>query len=341
MTLSIEPISLHLKTPFRIAHGTSDVRQNLLVHIGTGTGEGALPPYYEYNLESVTAYLKEIDAEKLVGSDPFALEAMLNRIPEGPAPGRAAVDIALHDAWAQQFNQPLYRLWGLDPADAPPGSLTISIPENEAELLKHVDEAAAFPVLKLKLGSGDLQKDEWIVRTVREATQARLCVDANSAWTVEEALKIIPRIARYDLLFIEQPLPAEDPESWHTLRRHLPSGVPLLIADESVRQVQDILLLYGAIDGINIKLTKAGGLREARRMITLARALGLRVMIGCMIESGVGITAAAHLTPLVDYVDLDAGLLVVDEIYEGMRLENGIIRLPSSPGLGIRRRKPT
>jgi L-alanine-DL-glutamate epimerase-like enolase superfamily enzyme len=335
MQLIVEPITLNLKTPFRIAHGTSTARHNVLVHLGDGLGEGSPVPYYGYSQAETVAYLQRLDPDALLGDDPLALEDALDRLPPGPGPARAAIDIALHDHWARQLGQPLYRLWGLNPTRAPLSSLTISITEDEDELRRRVRAAGGFPILKLKLGTGDLEADEAIVHMVRRETDARLCVDANSAWRVDEAAYIIPRLAAYDLLFIEQPIPRASIEDWHRLRRLLPRGLPPIIADESVRQASDIPPLAGAADGINIKLTKAGGLREARRMIVLARALDMQVMLGCMVESSIGVTAAAHLAPLVDFADLDGNLDVVNDPYVGVKMESGRLHLPSGAGLGV------
>lgn len=338
MQLSAEPITLHLKTPFRIAHGTSTARHNVLVHLGDSVGEGALAPYYDHSQAEAVAYLQNLDLDALLGDDSLALEEVLDRLPPGPAPARAAIDIALHDHWARQLGQPLYRLWGLNPARAPLSSLTLSIAQDEDELRRRVRAAEGFPILKLKLGTGDLEADEAIVRLVRQETDAHLCVDANSAWSVKEAAYITPRLASYGLLFVEQPIPRADVEDWHRLRRLLPHDLPPLIADESVRQADDILALAGAADGINIKLSKAGGLREARRMITLSRVLGMQVMLGCMVESSVGITAAAHLAPMVDFADLDGNLDVANDPYVGVIMETGRLSLPSGAGLGVVRR---
>jgi len=331
-----EPITLDLAIPFSIAHGTSTARHNVLVHLGDGIGEAALPPYYGVSQRDVIGYVQSLDPETLLGADPLALEEALDRLPPEPAAARAAVDVALHDHWARQLGYPLYRLWGLSAARAPASSWTIPITTDVDELRGRVRAAAAFPILKLKLGSGDLETDETMVRVAREETDAALCVDANCGWSVEEAAAIIPRLAAYDLLFIEQPLPQHGVDRWHVLRRRLPEGMPPLIADESVQQAADIPALAGAADGINVKIAKAGGLREARRMITLARALGMQVMIGCMVETSVGVTAAAQLAPLVDYADLDGNLLLVRDPYVGATLDAGRLSLPDEPGLGVR-----
>ena len=345
MKLTIEAITLKLKTPFHIAHGVSLARDSVLVHLEDGAvagiGEGSIMPYYNYTQADVLNYLQNLNPDTLAGDDPLALEAALDRLPPGPSPALNAIDTALHDFWAKQLGYPLYRLWGLDPGQAPPSSITISITENEDKLRDRVRAVAGFPLIKLKLGTGNLETDEAMVRVVREETEAGLCVDANSAWSVEESARIIPRLKPYNLLFIEQPLPRADVQGWHRLRTLLPGNVPPLIADESVQQSKDIMALAGGADGINIKLTKAGGLREARRMITLARTLGMQVMLGCSVESSVGITAAAHLLPLADFADLDGNLDVANDPYCGARMEKGYLRLPQGPGLGVTRREST
>ena len=335
MPLTVEPLELRLKTPFRIAHGTSTTRTNVLVRLGDGVGEGALPPYYPYTFEEVKTYLERLDPNALLGDDPLALEDALDRLPPGPAPARTAVDIALHDHWGRQLGHPLYRLWGLNPARAPLSSITLPIPETLDDLPAQMEALASFPLLKLKLGTGDPERDEAIVRTARETTDAQLCVDANSAWSLDEAVQIIPRLAAYDLLFIEQPLPKDDLNAWLRLRRRLPGDIPPLIADESVQSAADLLALAGAVDGVNLKLAKASGLRETRRMIALARALGLQVMLGCMIESSVALTAAAHLAPLVDFADLDGYLHLANDPFEGMTMERGRLTIPNGPGPGV------
>lgn len=330
-----EPLTLHLRTPFRIAYGSSTVRENVLVRIGDGVGEGALPPYYAYRIDEVLAYLQGLDADRLLGNGAFYLEDALDLLPPGPAPARAAADIALHDHWGRTLGFPLYQLWGLNPASAPVSSITLSIPETLDALRTRARSVADLPLLKLKLGSGSLERDEQIVRTVREETRAQVCVDANGSWSVEEAVMLIPRLGDLGVLFVEQPIAAGDHESWRRLRASLPPEHPTLIADESIQQPADVLALADSIDGINIKLTKTGGIRGARRMIELARALGLSVMLGCMIESSVAITAAAHLAPLVDFADLDGNIDLVRDPFSGMKLVQGQIHLPTDPGLGV------
>ncbi|MBN1284440.1 MAG: dipeptide epimerase [Anaerolineae bacterium] len=337
-SLTTEPITLTLKTPFKIAHGTSATRHNVIVHLGAALGEAALAPYYGVTAADVIAYIESPQVAAALGDDLMQREDILDRLPAGPSAARAAIDMALHDRAARQMGVPLYRLWGLNPARAPLSSFTIGMEEDEAVLREKIREAAGFPILKLKLGSGSLDADVATVRIAREETDARLCVDANAGWTPQETAKMVERLAPYDLLFIEQPIAQDDLAGWHDLHRLIPGDAPPLIADESVHNSRDIFPLAGAVDGINIKLAKAGGLREAWRMIQVARGFGIKVMLGCMVESAVGVTAAAHLAPLVDYADLDGNLLVADDPFKGARLgRDGRIGLPEGPGLGVTR----
>ncbi len=337
MHIRAKPITLMLRTPFRIAHGVSTTRQNVVIHVEDGLGAAAIVPYYDTTVDAVMAYTASPALAEALEGNPLLLEDALDRLPPGPAAARAAIDMALHDRWGKRLGQPLYRLWGLNPTRAPLSTYTLSIAD-ETEFRQNVREVKHFPLLKLKLGSGSLDQDEALVRIAAEETSARLCVDANAAWSVDEALAIIPRLARYSLLFIEQPVTRYDLDGWRTLAERLPAGMPPLIADESAHDSSDVLRLAGIVGGINIKLAKCGGLREARRMIALARALGMKVMLGCMVESTIGVTAAAHLAPLVDYADLDASLLVADDPYLGLIWEQGRLILPDAPGLGVRER---
>lgn len=326
-----EPLTLHLKSPFRIAHGSSTIRENVLARIGDGVGEGAMPPYYGYRMEDVLAYLHALDSSRLLGHGTFHLEDALDALPDGPAPARAAADLALHDHWGKQLGYPLYRLWGLDPERTPESSVTLSIPTSMDELQTSVEKVADFPFLKLKLGSGSIERDLEIVRAVRGATPARLCVDANGGWSVEQAAGLIPQLGELGVEFVEQPVASGDHNEWRRLQALLPDGRPFIIADESVQGPADVLALAGVADGINVKLMKTGGLRGARRLIDLARTLNLKVMLGCMIESSVAITAAAHLAPLADYADLDGNIDLVQDPFNGAWLENGHIHLPAPP----------
>jgi L-alanine-DL-glutamate epimerase-like enolase superfamily enzyme len=335
MQLRSEPISLTLETPFRIAHGTTLARHNVLVRIADGgaegVGEAAPVPQHHESQSSVLEYLARLPA---LPDDPFLLEDTIAGLPPGSQAGRAAVDIALYDLVGQKLGVPLYRLFGLDPARAPQTSFTIGLGTVEEVQSKVRAAAARFSILKLKL---DRDEEECLAlaSAARDVTDARLVADANCAWTVEQAQRLIPRLADLGLEWIEQPLSEEDVEG---LRRvHETSPLPIF-ADEPIRTARDVVRLAGCVDGVNIKLMKAGGLREARRMIDVARAHDLQVMLGCMVETSVGITAAAHLSPLVDWADLDGNLLVTNDPFAGVRVEHGQLILPEGPGLGIRPR---
>jgi len=334
MYLEFEPITLSLRTPFRIAHGSSDVRHNVLVRIGDGEREGlgeAAPVTQHHETQaSVLEYLGALARCWPPSDDSFLLEDLLAALPAGSQAARAAVDMALHDLVGKKLGTPLYRLLGLNPELAPVTSLTIGLGTVE-EVQAKAREAAGFPILKLKLDT-DGDHSLALVRAVRAVSDARLVADANCAWSVEQALQLIPALADLGLEWIEQPLPEEDLEGMRRVREASPLPV---FADEPVRTARDIPRLAGCVDGVNIKVQKAGGLREVQRMIAVARAHDLQVMLGCMVETSVGITAAAHLAPLVDWADLDGTLLISDDPFVGVAVEDGRLVLPDGPGLGV------
>jgi len=339
MELAYEPITVKLSTPFRIAHGVSTERNNVLVRLSDGEhegwGEAAPVRQHRETQASVLEYLATATRAWPAGADPFRLEDLLAALPPGSQAGRAALDIALHDLVAKKLGVPLYRFFGLNPAAAPPTSFTISIGPLD-EVRKHA-AVAPFPILKLKLGP-DVDHCLASVRAVREVTSARIVVDANCAWTEEQALRAIPALADLGVEFVEQPLPEEDIEG---LRRvHAASPIPVF-ADEPVRTSPNIARLAGCVDGVNIKLMKSGGLREALRMVAVARAHGLQAMLGCMIETSLGITAAAHIAPLFDWADIDGNVTVTNDPYLGVTLDYGRLLLPEGPGLGVTRRSDT
>ena len=333
MRLSAEPVRLDLIHPFRIAREVSDHKNNVLVRISdaglTGIGEAAPSGYYGENAASVLRALK--GAPAMLGGDPLGLEATLDRLSSG-LPGdpsaRAAVDIALHDLAAQRLGVPLYRWLGLDPGKTPVTSFTIGIDEPEA-IRRKVRAAAGYPALKVKLGSvNDLE----IMRTIRGETDARIRIDANAGWTVDQAVEMVDRLSEYDVELVEQPLPPGSPEDWRRVRE---AAVMPIFADESVLVSQDVPAMSGLVDGVNVKLMKSGGIREALRLIHTARAHRMGVMIGCMIETSVAITAAAHLSPLADYADLDGNLLISNDPFSGATVRQGRLFLPEGPGIGI------
>jgi L-alanine-DL-glutamate epimerase-like enolase superfamily enzyme len=329
IVLRHQPLDLKLRHTFRIARGGADARRNVLVEIEEGghigRGEAAPIRRYHEDPESAAAAL-DVMAGRLTDTKPFA-QAAARAAVEGQRSAEAAVDMALHDLAGQRLGVPLYEMLGLDPREAPETSFTIGLAEPEVVVQK-VREASAYPILKVKMGSDD---DREVLRAVRDTTRSRIRVDANEGWTAQEALDRLEWLARLVEL-VEQPLPADRIEETRALRRRSP--LPFY-ADESVHRAADIPRLAGAFDGINIKLMKSGGLAEALRMIAVARSLGMKVMLGCMIESSVGITAAAHLSPLVDTADLDGNLLIENDPFVGATVEAGRLVLPDGPGLGV------
>jgi L-alanine-DL-glutamate epimerase-like enolase superfamily enzyme len=297
-----------------------------------GWGEAAPSKYYGETAESVLAALQVYGS--MLPDDPFQLEEAERRWENklrGNAAARAALSAALHDLVGKRLDVPLFRMWGLDPCAAPPSTFTIGLDAPERIGAK-VQEAAQYPILKVKLGT---DRDLEILRAIRQATDKEIRVDANCGWTVKRALRMLPVLDEFGVTVLEQPLVPHDLDGLAAVTAQ--ADIPV-IADESCLTAVDIPPLVGKVDGINIKLAKCGGLREALRMIAVARAHGLMVMVGCMIESSLGITAAAHFTPLVDIVDLDGAALLADDPFTGATIEQGQVRLPSGPGLGVSRR---
>jgi L-alanine-DL-glutamate epimerase-like enolase superfamily enzyme len=326
-------LDLKLRHTFRIARGAADARRNVLVEIEEdghlGRGEAAPIRRYREDPQSAAAAV-EVMAGRLRDTKPFA-QAAARAAVVGQRSAEAAVDMALHDLAGRRLGVPLYRLLGIDPGAAPETSFTIGLAEPEVVVQK-VREASAYPILKVKMGSDD---DHEVLAAVRDSTKSRIRVDANEGWTPQGALDRLEWLARLGVELVEQPLPADRIDETRELRRRSP--LPFY-ADESVHRAADIPRLAGAFDGINIKLMKCGGLGEALRMIAVARALGMKVMLGCMIESSLGITAAAHLSPLVDTADLDGNLLIENDPFLGATVEAGRLVLPDAPGLGVRER---
>lgn len=337
MRFSTETIRLDLIHPFRIAREVSAYKKNVLVRISdgvlTGIGEAAPSRYYGEDAGSVLRALEEAPA--LLGDDPFEPEASMDRlasrIPGDPA-ARAAVDLALHDLAAQRLDVPLCRWLGLDPGKTPVTSFTIGIDDPEA-IRRKVHEAAGYPALKVKLGS---ERDLEIMRAIRSETDARIRIDANAGWTADQAVEMVKRLSEFDVELVEQPLPPGSPAAWRRVREA--ASMPI-IADESVLTSRDVPAMAGLVDGVNVKLMKCGGIREALRLIHTARAHDMAVMIGCMIETSVAITAAAHLSPLADFADLDGNLLISNDPFSGATVRRGRLVLPDGPGIGVAPRR--
>jgi L-Ala-D/L-Glu epimerase len=334
MKLTHHRFDLRLRHTFTTARGGRDVSPVVLLeleHEGiTGFGESAPIARYGESVDTVTAFLSALDLSRF--EDPFQLESILRFVDErskGNAAAKAGLDIALHDWIGKKLGVPLYRYWGLDREATPVSSFTIGI-DTPNVIEEKVREAEAYPILKVKLG-GD--NDEVILRVIRKVTNKTLRVDANEGWkTKEVAVEKIKWLEQEGVEFIEQPMPAADlaGTAWVRERVQLP-----LIADENSLRLHDVPTLQGAFDGINIKLMKCTGLREALKMVSTARACGMKVMIGCMIESSVGISAAAQFSPLVDYADLDGNVLITNDPFDGVRSLDGTLVLNDQPGIGV------
>ena len=334
MKLSYRYIELRLAHPFTIARGTEVTDPCIIVeleHDGiVGYGEAAPSERYGEQKMTVLNFLKQVDLSRF--GDPFRLDEILAYV-DSIAPhntsAKAGVDIALHDWIGKKLGVPLWKLWGLDKDKTPVTSFTIGIDSLKMIEMK-VKEAEQYPILKVKVGVPD---DEEIIRTIRKITDKTIRVDANEGWkSKEQARDKILWLEEQGIEFIEQPLPADnlDDAAWLKEQVHIP-----LIADENVTQLHDIPSLKDAFDGINIKLMKCTGLREAMRMIHTAKAMNMKIMLGCMIESSVAITAAAQLSPLVDYADLDGNVLISNDPFEGLKLCEGKLMLNDLPGLGV------
>jgi len=321
---------LQLNHPFKISRRATDAyREVISVEIDGGIGETAPARFYGENVQTVASALETL-SPKLEGNLDEIQDVMegIESILNGNYAAKSAIDMALHDRLGKKLGMPLYKLWGLNPQKTPCTSFTIGLDE-PAVMEEKALQADAYPILKVKLGT---PRDIEIIRTLRNVTDKPIYVDANTAWEPKEAVEKIRQLAQYGVELIEQPTKPNDIAGLKCVREH--SELPI-IADESVKRASNIPSLAEAVDGINIKLVKCGGLLEALRMIHVARAHGLLVMIGCMIESSLGITAAAHLTPLVDYADLDGNLLISNDPYTGVTLDNGKLILPNRPGIGV------
>ena len=335
MRLSWEPYELQLRHTFTVATYSRTTTPDVQVRIDydgfTGYGEASMPPYLGQTVESVCAFLEKVDLGRF--SDPFQLEdilAYVDSLSPGDTAAKAAVDIALHDLVGKLLGQPWFRLWGLDPAKAPNTTFTIGIDTPEVVREKTRECAGQFNILKVKVG---LDNDVEMIRTIREITDLPLAVDANQGWTDrEKALDEILWLAEQGVVMVEQPMPKErlDDNAWITERSPLP-----IFADESIQRLADIPAIKGAYSGINIKLMKCTGMREAWKMLTYARAEGMRVMVGCMTETSCAVSAAAQLSPAVDFADLDGNLLISNDRFTGVTVEGGRLVLPDRPGIGL------
>ena len=337
MDLQYHPLDLTLRMPFTIARGTQTVASNVRVELCdgdlTGLGEAAPSEHYGEMQATVCAFLDEL-SPRLDRRFPITvLHEMMRGVAYLNPAAKAAVDMAAYDLLGKELNAPIYQLLGLDPDRAAATSFTIGIDTPDVMAQKAAD-AAAYPILKVKVGTPNDLENLQAIRGKRP--DATIRVDANEAWTPKEAVDRITQLLPYDIEFVEQPVPATNLQGLAHVRDSVP--VPV-IADESCIVPSDVPRVAPYVDGINIKLMKCGGIYPALQMIHLARGHNLRVMMGCMIESSISITAAAHLSPLLDYADLDGHLLVADDPYRGVAVENGVLVLPNGPGLGVTERR--
>lgn len=325
---------LQLIDPFGISRITRTEEERIYIDVEGGWGEAAPVSYYGEDEFTVVETLKTLENVELGDLD--CIEDVMARceaaVPKNRA-AKAALDIALHDRLGKKQGVALWKLFGRAPTRPLVTSYTIGIDSLEV-MLEKTERAAHFDILKIKLGR-DVEHDIQVMREIRRLVGDRktLRVDANAGWSLEEARRIIPLLADLGVEYIEQPLPMGALEELRELKKECP--LPIFL-DEDIHTSRDIPRVLGAADGINIKLMKAGGLTEARRMVATARACGLQVMLGCMIESSLGITAAAHLAPSVDHIDLDAHLLIANDPFVGVATRpNGELVLPAQPGLGV------
>ena len=337
LAMDFEPYPLELKHVFTVASYSRTATPGVQVRVGyeglVGYGEASMPPYLGETVDSVVAFLSKVDLSRF--SDPCALEEILayvDAIGPGNNAAKAAVDIALHDLVGKLLGAPWWKIWGLDKKRAPLTTYTIGIDTPEQMKLKTREVEGRFRMLKVKVG---LPGDRENIRAVRQVTSLPLAVDANQGWKDPAfALDMVHWLKEQGVVLVEQPLPKEDIDgmAWLAERSPLP-----IIADESVKRLDDVRRIAGACHGINIKLMKSTGMREAWKMLNLARALGLKVMVGCMTETSCAVSAAAQLSPAADYADLDGNLLIANDRFRGVLVEDGRLVLNDRPGLGLTR----
>ena len=335
MKMRFFPYELKLKHVFAEASysrtTTPDVQVEIEYEGVTGYGEASMPPYLGQTVDTVMAFLRKVDLEQF--SDPFGLEdilAYVDSLSPGDTAAKAAVDIALHDLVGKLLGAPWYKIWGLNKEKTPSTTFTIGIDTPDVVRGKTREVAGQFNILKVKLGRDN---DKEMIRTIRSVSALPIAVDANQGWSDRQyALDMIHWLKEQGIVMIEQPMPKEqlDDIAWITQQSPLP-----VFADESLQRLNDVTALKGAFTGINIKLMKCTGMREAWKMVTLARALDMKVMVGCMTETSCAVSAAAQLSPVVDFADLDGNLLISNDRFKGMEVINGKITLNDLPGIGV------
>lgn len=334
MKLTFKPYTLQLKHVFTLSTSSRTTTPVMLTEIEydgiVGYGEASMPPYLGEAQETATAFLSKVDLSQF--SDPFKMDEILSyvdSIDEKNTAAKASVDIALHDLVGKLIGQPWYKIWGLDKEKTPYTSYTIGIDTPDV-VREKTKEASEFKILKVKMGR---ENDKEMIETIRSVTDVPLCVDVNQGWTDKHfALDMIHWLKEKGIVFIEQPMPKEkvDDNAWLTEKSPLPT-----IADEALQRLTDVIKMYGVYSGINVKLMKCTGMREGYKMLNLARALGMKVMIGCMTETSVAISAATQMSPLVDWADLDGNLLISNDPFNGAIAVDGKMRLTDLPGIGV------
>lgn len=334
LRLSFEAYDLQLKHVFTIASFSRTTTPVMLTKIEwegvVGYGEASMPPYLGESHETASKFLSSLNLQQF--SDPFRLNEILGYV-DSVAPGncaaKASVDIALHDLIGKLMDKPWFRIWGYNQEDTPVTTFTIGIDEPEV-VAEKVKEASPYKMLKVKIGRGT---DEEMINTIRKVTNVPLCVDVNQGWKdKQEALDKIHWLKEQGVVFVEQPMDKHNLDDMAWLTQHSPLPT---IADEAVQRLVDVPALAGAYSGINIKLMKCTGMREGHKMMNLARSLGMKVMVGCMTETSCGVSAAAQLSPMVDWADLDGNLLISNDPFKGIEILEGKVILPDLPGIGV------
>ncbi len=335
LELKFFPYELNLRHVFTVATysrtTTPDVQVEITYDGVTGYGEASMPQYLGQTVQSVSAFLQKVDLSQF--SDPFQLEdilAYVDSLSPGDTAAKAAVDIALHDLVGKLLGSPWYKIWGLNKEKAPSTTFTIGIDTAEVVKQKTKECANQFNILKVKLGR---ENDKEMIETIRSVTDLPIAVDINQGWKdKQKAIDEIYWLKEHGIVMIEQPMPKEmiDDIAWITEKSPLP-----IFADEAIQRLKDIKKLEGAYTGINIKLMKCTGMHEAWKMLNYARAIGMKVMVGCMTETSCAVSAAAQLSPAVDFADLDGNLLISNDRFKGMEVVKGKITLPDLPGIGV------
>lgn len=336
MELSFVPYDAQMRHVFTIANSSRTTTPIVLTKITydgyTGYGEAAMPPYLGETQASVIEFLKKVNLSQF--SSPFLIEDIMtyvDAIAINNTAAKAAVDIALHDLVGKMIGQPWWKIWGFDPTTCPNTSFTVGL-DTEEVVKEKTKEASPYKVIKVKLGR-DEATDKMMINTIRSVTDTVICVDANQGWKDKHyALDMINWLNERNVNMIEQPMPKLmlDQTAWLTERSPLP-----IIADEACQRLTDIKKLHGAYTGINIKLMKCTGLREAREMVSLAQALDMKLMVGCMTETSCAISAGAQIAPKTLWADLDGNLLIANDCFSGMKIVDGKITLSDKPGLGV------